>query len=210
MEGLRRPTKSRQGAKPDSAKPTQVGSSTRRLSCVARQRLPIPSILSILSHSTPHPQPPHLYKCGGSHAANNEGPRSELRFATIESFSVKTSATFAPALHPRLLRPARHMPRGNREIKNRRTKQPEGILYRTVGESFRSARQSGRSVVRDVNSPMTIRESSVARAEPISQNWRQSMSFCSPRKSPAALAILQPNRQLCRRFGIDGMARLMV
>ena len=66
MEGLRRPTKSRQGAKPNSAKPTQVGSSTRRLSCVARQRLPIPSILSILSHSTPHPQPPHLYKCGGS------------------------------------------------------------------------------------------------------------------------------------------------
>ena len=92
MEGLRRPTKSRQGAKPDSAKPTQVGSSTRRLSCVARQRLPIPSILSILSHSTPHPQPPHLYKCGGSHAANNEGPRSELHFAAIESFSLKISA----------------------------------------------------------------------------------------------------------------------
>ena len=49
MEGLRRPTKSRQGAKPDSAKPTQVGSSPRRLSCSARQRLPPPSILSILS-----------------------------------------------------------------------------------------------------------------------------------------------------------------
>ena len=80
MESLRRPTKSRQGAKPDSAKPTQVGASPRRLSCIARQRLPIPSILSILSHSTPHPQPPHLYKCGGSHAANNEGPRSELHF----------------------------------------------------------------------------------------------------------------------------------
>ncbi len=56
MEGLRRPTKSRQGAKPDSAKPTQVCASTRRLSCVARQRLPIPSILSILSHSTSRPQ----------------------------------------------------------------------------------------------------------------------------------------------------------
>ena len=92
MEGLRRPTKSRQGAKPDSAKPTQVGSSPRRLSCIARQRLLIPSILSILSHSTPHPQPPHLYKCGGSHAANNEGPRTELHFAAIESFSAKTSA----------------------------------------------------------------------------------------------------------------------
>ena len=92
MEGLRRPTKSRQGAKPDSAKPTQVGSSTRRLSCIARQRLPIPSILSILSHSTPHPQPPHLYKCGGSHAANNEGHRGELRFAAIEACAVKTYA----------------------------------------------------------------------------------------------------------------------
>ena len=54
MEGLRRPTKSRQGAKPDSAKPTQVGSSPRRLSCTARQRRPIPSILLILSHPTPH------------------------------------------------------------------------------------------------------------------------------------------------------------
>ena len=86
MEGLRRPTKSRQGAKPNSAKPTQVGSSTRRLSCIARQRLPI------LSHSTPHPQPPHLYKCGGSHAANNEGPRTELHFAAIEPCSAKTSA----------------------------------------------------------------------------------------------------------------------
>ena len=92
MEGLRRPTKSRQGAKPDSAKPTQVGSSPRRLSCIARQRLPIPSILSILSHSTPHPQPPHLYKCGGSHAANNEEPRSELHFAAIEACAVKTYA----------------------------------------------------------------------------------------------------------------------
>ena len=92
MEGLRRPTKSRQGAKPDSAKPTQVGASTRRLSCIARQRLPIPSILSILSHSTPHPQPPHLYKCGGSHAANNEGSRSELHFAAIEACAVKTYA----------------------------------------------------------------------------------------------------------------------
>ena len=92
MEGLRRPTKSRQGAKPNSAKPTQVGSSTRRLSCIARQRLPILSILSILSHSTPHPQPPHLYKCGGSHAANNEGPRSGLHFAAIEPCSAKTSA----------------------------------------------------------------------------------------------------------------------
>ena len=92
MESLRRPTKSRQGAKPNSAKPTQVGSSTRRLSCIARQRLPIPSILSILSHSTPHPQPPHLYKCGGSHAANNEEPRSELHFAAIEPCSAKTSA----------------------------------------------------------------------------------------------------------------------
>ena len=92
MEGLRRPTKSRQGAMPNSAKPTQVGSSTRRLSCIARQRHLILSILSILSHSTPHPQPPHLYKCGGSHAANNEGPRSELHFAAIEPCSAKTSA----------------------------------------------------------------------------------------------------------------------
>ena len=89
MEGLRRPTKSRQGAMPNSAKPTQVGSLTRRFSCVARQRLPIPSILS---RSTPHPQPPHLYKCGGSHAANNEEPRSGLHFAAIEPCSAKTSA----------------------------------------------------------------------------------------------------------------------
>ena len=86
MDGLRRQTKSRQGAKPNSAKPTQVGSSTRRLSCIAHQRLPI------LSHSTPHSQPPHLYKCGGSHVANNEEPRSELHFAAIEPCSAKTSA----------------------------------------------------------------------------------------------------------------------
>ena len=109
MESLRRPTKSRQGAKPNSAKPTQVGSSPRRLSCIARQRLPIPSILSILSHSTPHPQPPHLYKCGGSHAANNEGPRTELHFCRDFALVCEDiRRVSAPALHPRLFRPARH------------------------------------------------------------------------------------------------------
>ena len=76
---------------PEPSKPPEPPEPFRVISCVARQRLLIPSILSILSRSTPHPQPPHLYKCGGSHAANNEGHWGGLCFAAIEACAVKAS-----------------------------------------------------------------------------------------------------------------------